>query len=403
VVVPTVNLGSALYMNASCAGDPRSECQGGIGDANGYAAVVYLYAADLLIEENGQPTAGNVSGELASASAVSGTSDIAFTASDSGAGVYEAVFAVDGRIVQATVANENGGRCRNAGETADGLPAFLYTQPCPASVSADVPFDTTVLSNGVHHLIVSVIDAAGNSVPVLDRQITVANPVAATLVPRGAANGTNASEQATLTARWSNTTKVHTATGYGHPPAILGRLSDPAGRPIAGALIDVTATPAYAGATPKEIAGPRTEPDGRFTLRLPRDISSSGLRIAYRSHLGDPLPVATRTLSLTVRAGIALRIVPRTASVGRSIFFHGRLLGGPIPAGGKQLVLEARSPGSGWIEFQVIRTDRRGRFHSSYRFKFPGPASYSFRAVSNSEADYPFATGTSRAVGVHER
>ncbi|HEY2141471.1 MAG TPA: hypothetical protein VGG98_05370 [Solirubrobacteraceae bacterium] len=377
-------------------------CQGGIGDANGYAAVVYLYAADLVVEESGQPTAGNVSGELASAAAVRGTSDIAFTAADSGAGVYEAVFAVDGRVVQATVPNKNGGRCQDAGETADGLAAFLYTQPCPASVSADVPFDTTALSNGAHHLVVSVIDAAGNAAPVLDRQITVANPVAAIVVSRGAVNGMNASEQATLTARWKSTAKIRAMTGYGHPPAILGRLNDPAGRPIAGALIDVTATPPDAGARPVPIAAPRTGSDGSFTVQPPRGISSSSLRIAYRSHVGDPLPVATRTLSLTVRAGIALSVSPHTTSVGESIFFHGRLLGGPIPPGGKQLVLEARSPGSGWIEFKVITTDRRGRFRSSYRFKFPGPASYSFRAMSNSEADYPFATGASNVVGVRE-
>jgi hypothetical protein len=38
------------------------------------------------------------------------------------------------------------------------------------------------------------------------------------------------------------------------------------------------------------------------------------------------------------------------ASVGRRIFFGGVLHGGPIPPAGKQLVLEARSTGSRWIE-----------------------------------------------------
>ena len=58
-----------------------------------------------------------------------------------------------------------------------------------------MPFDTTRVGNGAHHLVVSVIDAAGNAAPVLDREITVANP------PRvpGPPNGTNASAQATLT------------------------------------------------------------------------------------------------------------------------------------------------------------------------------------------------------------
>ncbi len=140
---------------------------------------MYLYAADIVLEQSAGPDAGNVSGELASAPVVRGASDVAFSASDPGSGVYEAVFSVDGQVVQSTVVDENGGRCRNVGQTADGLAAFLYVRPCPASVSADVPFDTTRVSNGSHHLIVSVIDAAGNAAPVLDRQITVANPGAA--------------------------------------------------------------------------------------------------------------------------------------------------------------------------------------------------------------------------------
>ena len=74
-----------------------------------------------------------------------------------------------------------------------------------------------------------------------------------------------------------------------------------------------------------------------------------------------------------------------------------------MPPVGKQLVLEARSPGGPWIEFQVIRTNARGRFRASYRFKFPGPADYQFRAVSEPESDYPYATGASNVVAVHER
>ena len=106
------------------------------------------------------------------------------------------------------------------------------------------------------------------------------------------------------------------------------------------------------------MTSPRTGPDGRFSVRLPGGVSSRTLRLAYRSQIGDALPVATRTLTLSVRAGIALSVSPRVTGVGQSIFFRGRLLGGPDPPGGKQLVLEARSPGSSWIEFKVIRATR---------------------------------------------
>ena len=114
-------------------------------------------------------------------------------------------------------------------------------------------------------------------------------------------------------------------------------------------------------------------------------------------------PVATRKLMLRVRAGVVLHVTPRVASVGRSIRFSGRLRAGPVPPGGKQLVLEARAPGGTWLEFRVVRTNARGRFHAGYRFRFPGPARYQFRALSEPESDYPFAAGTSNVVGVFER
>jgi hypothetical protein len=400
VSVPVKYLGTHLYINASCGGVSGAECPANAGDPNGYAAAVYLFAADLLLEQNAGPGASNVSGELATSPAVQGTSDLAFAATDPGAGVYEGVFSVDGQVVQRTVLSENGGRCRNVGQTSDGLPAFLYVQPCPTSVNVDVPFDTTKLSDGQHHIIVSVLDAAGNSAPVLDREISVANPPPPCAA--GAPVGTSTSSQATLTATWKATSKERLTSLYGRAQTILGRLTGPGGAPISGALIDLTAMPLYAGAGSVAMPSAHTGTDGRFSVRLPGGVSSRTLCFAYRTPGGSPSAV-TRTLTLTVKAGIALSISPRTTSVGRQIFFRGRLLGGPVPAGGKQLVLEARSAGSPWLEFDVIRTNTSGRYRATYRFKFPGPADYQFRVLSESEADYPFVAGASNLVGVRER
>jgi hypothetical protein len=398
VDVPTEQLGTHLAINASCGGGPGNECPSGAADPNGNTAVVNLYAADITLEQTAGPTAGNVSGELATSPSVRGTSDIAFSATDTGSGVYEAVFSVDGQVVQSTVVNDNGGRCRDVGQTTDGEAAFLYVQPCLATVSADLGFDTTRVSDGPHRLLVTVIDAAGNAAPVVDREVTVANPPGP-----GPPNGENASAQATLVAHWRNTKRQSVTTGYGHAQTVLGRLTGPGGAPISGALIDVGATPASPGSRPVRMASPRTGTDGRFSVRIGAGASSSTLRFAYRSHLGELAPVATSALMLRVRAGVALAVSPHSASVGRRIFFRGRLLGGPIPRGGKQVVLEARSPGSPWIEFDVVRTNARGRFRASYRFKFAGPAQYQFRVVSEAESDYPFAAGSSNVVGVRER
>jgi hypothetical protein len=399
VPVPPGNLGAHLYLNASCGGAAEFKCKEGLADPNGYAAAVYLYAADIVLEQNAGPTASDVGGELASATTVRGTSAVTFSASDPASGVYEAVFSVDGQVVQTSPVNDNGGRCRDVGQTADGKPAFLYVQPCLASVSADAALDTARLTNGSHHLVVSVIDAAGNSAPVLDRQITVANPPPP--CAPGAQGGVGASAQATLSASWrGGRSGDRILSRFGRPQVIVGRLTGPAGAPIAGAVIDAVATPKYSGGRPAPLAGPHTRTDGRFGIRLPGNLSSRTVCLAYRGAGGL---IVSRTLTLSVRAGIASQVAPRTVSVGRSVFFSGRLVGGPVPPDGKQLVLEARSPGSTWIQFKVIRTNPRGRFRANYRFRFTGPADYQFRVLSESESDYPFAAGSSNVVGVHER
>ena len=424
VEVPVANRGSRLFAVASCGGISEYKCKEKQGDPNNYAAVVYVYAADITLEQSAGPSAGAPAGELATAASVAGTSDVTFQASDPGAGVYAALVSVDGVLVQTTALDENGGRCRNVGGTTDGLGAFLYTQPCVQSLTADVGVDTTRLANGAHHLVVSVIDAAGNSATVLDRNVTVANPSgqaggggatqgggqsASTAgsgaggASPGAPNGSNASGQASLSVAWKGARGPSLAVPYGRSETVQGRLLAPGGVPIVGARIDVLATSTYAGARAAAASTPLTGADGRFALRVAPGASSRTLLFAYRSRIGDPQPATTRTLTLAVGAAVSLTIAPRTAGVGMRIYFSGRLLGGPVPAVGKLLVLEARSGGTGWIKFNVVRSDRSGRYRASYRFRFPGPARYRFRAVSEREGDYPYATGASNAVVVHER
>lgn len=373
-------------------------CPQGEGDPNGYAAAVYLYAANLILEQTAGPSVSNVGGALADAATVEGTSDVDFSATDPGAGVYEAVFTVDGEVVQSTVVNGNGGRCRNVGETTDGLPAFLYVQPCPQSVSAEIGLDTAGLSNGAHHLVVSVLDAAGNSAQVLNRTVTVDNPP-----PPGSPNGTNATAQARLSLAWEGARGERLASAFDRAHTIVGRLTTPGGAPISGATIEAEYTPTYAGGRPVDMPAPRTGPQGAFSVHVPAGVCSRTIRFSYRSHVGEAAPSVTAALTLAVHAGLSLAISPRTTSVGRTIHFTGWLLGGPVPAAGKALVLEARSPGGPWLEFDVVRSNAHGRYRASYRFKFPGPAYYQFRVLSEPEADYPFASGSSKIVGVVER
>ena len=204
---------------------------------------------------------------------------------------------------------------------------------------SDVPVDTTRFANGQHLLKVTVQDAAGNSAVVYDGTVSIANTSAGgtngggtgigggsgtpSIGPgsppavRGPVNGTNASDQATLTARWSRTSKAALASRYGVADRVTGRLTTSGGQPIGGAGIDVYETPAYHGAGTRRIGGVATGPTGQWTLTLPRGVSSGVLLFVYRSHQNDTVAAASATLRLSVHAGIALKITPRSASVGR--------------------------------------------------------------------------------------
>src|SRR5207244_6172239 len=48
LAVPTANLGAHLYTDAVCGWLSGGECPAGTGDANGYAAALYLFAADIV-------------------------------------------------------------------------------------------------------------------------------------------------------------------------------------------------------------------------------------------------------------------------------------------------------------------------------------------------------------------
>jgi len=405
---------------------------------------VDVYAADIELVDNTLPTVSDVTGSLIAGGALSGTDSIDFTAADSGGGVYSATLQIDGATIVHETPNTNGGVCVDLASAGEPTMAFASPQPCPAEENVSLSVDTAKLAPGAHHLRVTIMDAAGEEAVAYDGTIAVAGASTpagtapstssesttntstsstpattgaqtgatstALSVPSpgpGAPNGANASDQAVLTARWAHAahaalTGANTTLtgGYGANERIEGRLTTTSGQPIADAAIDASETPIYAGAHARALPSPHTGPNGEWALTLPHGTPSSSLRFGYRSHLNDTTPVATATLTLRVHAGIALGIAPRVTRVGRRIHFTG-IVHGPIPPGGKQLVLEASSGGE-WIQFDTVHTNAQGRYHASYRFKFPGPVTYRFRVVSPFEADFPFLAGISDDVAVRE-
>ena len=215
-------------------------------------------------------------------------------------------------------------------------------------------------------------------------------------------NGTNATEQAALQVRWSATAKAALAGSYGRAQRVSGRLTTPAGAPIGGAVVEVFDTPSYERAPTQALGTARTATNGSFSFRVPASTQSARLTFAYSAQLGAPTPAVTGSLQLTIPASLSLQITPRTTQEGGRIVFSGTLRGAPLPPGGKQLVLEARTLSGPWRQFQVLTTAKRGGYRAKYRFRLAGPIDYEFRVVSQQEADFPYAAGASNVVLVHE-
>jgi hypothetical protein len=288
---------------------------------------------------------------------------------------------------------------------------YLAAQPCPARIeNGALDIDAAKLPQGRHTVGVFLEDAAGNRTlifgPVV-RDINASGAIGPGSDPalRGAANGDGASDQARLTAHWGRRgNRTLLVSRFGRAHVVRGRLRTLEGAPIANASIDVISKTTAVNA--RELGkrnGPRTRGDGSWYLVLPRRVSSRDVTVRYRSHVNDTIPSATARVRLRVRAGLRLAIHPRVARRGQSIRFSGRLLGGPLPRGGKQIVLMARASRGAWVRFNVVRSGRSGRFRATYRFQQPGAARFRFRALSLAEAAYPYLAGGSNVVVVRKR
>jgi hypothetical protein len=360
--------------------------------------------------DDASPPVGGLTGSATDAQTWSGVVRFGLNAADVGGGVYRAVVEVDRGDALSLPVGEASPYCRDIGPSAS-VNEFAAAQPCPLRIDdGALDIDSAKLPQGRHSVRMLLEDAAGNRTAIFGpvvRNIAASGAIGPGSDPalRGAANGDGASDQARLSAHWgANGSRTRLVSAFGRSHVVRGRLRAQDGAPIANAVIDVVSKTTAVNA--RELAkrnGPRTGSDGSWRLVLPRDASSRDLTFRYRSHVNDTIPTATATVRLRVRAGLRLVIHPRHARRGQAIRFDGKLLGAPLPRGGKQIVLVARAAHGGWVRFNVIRTDGSGRFHTTYRFQQSGPATYRFRALSLAEAAYPYVAGGSNVVRVGKR
>ena len=209
-----------------------------------------------------------------------------------------------------------------------------------------------------------------------------------------APNGNGASASARLVVAWRDARGAALTVGYGKGAVAHGRLVDEAGRPIGGAVIEVAAVTSVRGAVPRPRPSVTTGEDGRFTFAADRRSSSETVRFSYAHERGGK-PVAIDELELRVTARVRLSVSLR----GVAVSYKGTVAGGPMPRGGKLVIVQGRVKGKAWQTFASRRARAGGRFSGKYRLKLRVPGrKLQFRARVVAESGYPYLGAVSRAV-----
>ena len=256
-------------------------------------------------------------------------------------------------------------------------PPYTRVVPCRPSASGTLGWDTRSVPNGSHQVRLVVFDATGtNQAAAGPFAVRVRNRGALACTPSGIGiragwSGRRAGPSASAAARGSRAGVVGAAAG--RPRDAVRRRDRPA-----------AAERRHARRRALPAAGPRH----------PQPL----LRVGVQA---DPATLAcSRPLSLRVRAGLSLTVRPRALRNGERVRLRGRVRGGAIPPKGKLVELQAREGGD-WRTFASLRSDRRGRFATRYRFQRTfSPRTYRFRARARAEARFPFVLGVSRSVPV---
>lgn len=186
------------------------------------------------------------------------------------------------------------------------------------------------------------------------------------------------------------------------PNAISGFLATSAGVPIPGVPVQLEVAVQGSNAW-RTVQTLTTDASGVVHATAPAGATSRDLRFSYAG-TQTLLTATSNTLSVAVPANSTINASRAKAHNGQSVTFSGRLLGGYVPAGGRELELDGYNPVKHkWVPVQTagLRADAQGRWKASYKFTSThGRVAYLFRLRVSGQAGYPFAAGYSRTVQV---
>lgn len=264
----------------------------------------------------------------------------------------------------------------------------------PARLTARVP--DTELDDGTYDVRAVVRDVAGNSSVVerdtRGRQLQLELPLRRRTRITGTAQtsrGTPAGRPVPLGAE--EPLRLAAAEGV----AINGELQEAS----EGGTVEIIERPRTPG-LPEARSEVEVDGSGHFQAQLPPGPS----RMVELRFAGSAQALPSRiTTSVLVPAAGTLEAGRTSLRNGETVRFTGRLLGPPIPEGGRTVDLQAYYRGA-WRTFATPRTDGAGAWVHDYRFGATrGRVVYRFRVLIQREAGYPYELGFSRVVRVTVR
>lgn len=362
-------------------------------------AEIRVHRFEANVVDESPPVVTLASGGFTQTTKLRGPTDLRILASDRGAGLYRVLTqylddAGAWQSVQVQPTDDTSVTCRDAVLGNSDPYEFTMRQPCPLTLDRGVTIDPSAIPNGLRTVRVAVEDAGGNLTEATRIQVPVANG-------RGIINGTGATDTARLRVAWYRghhkirSYKRHLA--FHRSGVIRGRLLNAQGAPITLANIQVFAQADRNGATRGLLATITTDAHGTFGYKVPARQESRRLWLQYRTYSEDDQPAAQRRLRTLVRPAITLHVTIH----GVSVAYHGSLRSGPIPRGGKIIVLQGRDRGvHQWATFASKRVgNRTGVFRGSYQLhgRVPGRR-LQFRVVVPRDGSYGYAQGYSRVV-----
>ncbi|HKG38528.1 MAG TPA: carboxypeptidase-like regulatory domain-containing protein [Conexibacter sp.] len=217
--------------------------------------------------------------------------------------------------------------------------------------------------------------------------------------PGHVANGDNAAARARIEISFqlaNGRTARRIRTRHGQRSTIVGRLTDASGAAIGGARIG--AAWRIAGHDWVAHPGIRTGADGRFVYVLPPG-PSRDVRFTYFAFSDSRAVELSNVVHADVLAPLTIRADRGRVTGTRVVRLSGHVGGGPVPRTGLLVTLQGYQRGWGWRTFRTVRTDRKGNWSTSYRFRL-SEGRFGFRALVPHQGRFPFATSRSDGVFV---